>query len=73
MKSAFVLVCTALWTALAVLAVACGGGGDGSAAETPALTTLKHFRSEYEAHVREGRCTIPAPWRRRHAAPAAAH
>jgi NADH-quinone oxidoreductase subunit F len=35
----------------------------GDAAVTPALTTLKHFRGEYEAHVREGRCTLPAPWR----------
>ena len=35
----------------------------GDAAATPALTTLKHFRAEYEAHVREGRCTVPAPWR----------
>src|SRR5471032_1308244 len=42
----------------------------GDAAATPALTTLKHFRAEYEAHVREGRCTVPAPWRRRSAAPA---
>jgi NADH-quinone oxidoreductase subunit F len=35
----------------------------GDAAVTPALTTLKHFRAEYEAHIREGRCTVPAPWR----------
>ncbi len=41
--------------------------------ETPALTTLKNFRGEFEAHVREGRCTVPAPWRRRHAAPAHSH
>ena len=40
----------------------------GDAAATPVLTTLKHFRAEYEAHVNEGRCTIPAPWRRRPAA-----
>ena len=45
----------------------------GDAAATPALTTLKHFRAEYEAHVREGRCTIPAPWRRRRAAAVHAH
>jgi NADH-quinone oxidoreductase subunit F len=45
----------------------------GDAAATPALTTLKHFRGEYEAHVREGRCTIPAPWRRRRAAVVSAH
>jgi NADH-quinone oxidoreductase subunit F len=35
----------------------------GDAAVTPVVTTLKHFRHEYEAHIREGRCTVPAPWR----------
>ena len=35
----------------------------GDAAATPALTTLKHFRHEFEAHVREGRCTLHADWR----------
>jgi NADH-quinone oxidoreductase subunit F len=35
----------------------------GDAAATPVLTTLKHFRDEFEAHIREGRCTRPAPWR----------
>ncbi len=45
----------------------------GDAAATPALTTLKNFRAEYEAHVRESRCTVPAPWRRQSAAPVAAH
>ena len=45
----------------------------GDAAATPALTTLKNFRAEYEAHMREGRCTVPAPWRRRHAAPVGSH
>jgi len=35
----------------------------GDAAATPVLTTLTHFRHEFEAHVREGRCTLPAPWR----------
>jgi NADH-quinone oxidoreductase subunit F len=35
----------------------------GDAAATPVITTLKHFRHEYEAHIREGRCTLPAPWR----------
>jgi len=35
----------------------------GDAAVTPVLTTLKNFRSEYEAHVKEGRCTLPAEWR----------
>jgi hypothetical protein len=27
------------------------------------LSTLKLFRHEFEAHVREGRCTRPAAWR----------
>jgi NADH-quinone oxidoreductase subunit F len=35
----------------------------GDAAATPALTTVKNFRAEFEAHVREGRCTVPADWR----------
>jgi len=35
----------------------------GDAAATPALTTVKHFRQEFEAHVREGRCPLDAPWR----------
>jgi NADH-quinone oxidoreductase subunit F len=35
----------------------------GDAAATPVLTTMKLFRDEYEAHVREGRCTLPAEWR----------
>jgi NADH-quinone oxidoreductase subunit F len=43
----------------------------GDAAVAPALTTLKHFRGEYEAHIREGRCTLPASWRRRGTAMAA--
>ena len=37
----------------------------------PVLTTLKHFRHEYEAHIREGRCTLPAGWRARQ--PVGAH
>ena len=37
----------------------------GDAAVTPVLTTLKHFRAEYEAHVREGRCPLGATWRGR--------
>jgi NADH-quinone oxidoreductase subunit F len=37
----------------------------GDAAVTPVLTTLKHFRHEYEAHIKEGRCTLPADWRAR--------
>jgi len=44
----------------------------GDAAATPVLTTLNLFRDEFEAHVREGRCTLTAPWRARHAM-AAAH
>ncbi len=43
----------------------------GDAAVTPVLTTIKHFRHEYEAHVREGRCTCPADWRARQ--PVGAH
>jgi NADH-quinone oxidoreductase subunit F len=43
----------------------------GDAAVTPVLTTLKHFRHEYEAHIREGRCTLPASWRASLAAGAA--
>ena len=35
----------------------------GDAAATPVLSTMKLFRPEYEAHVREGRCTLPAEWR----------
>jgi len=37
----------------------------GDAAATPVLTTMKLFRGEYEAHVREGRCVLPAEWRAR--------
>ena len=37
----------------------------GDAAATPVLSTIKMFRAEYEAHIREGRCTVPAPWRSR--------
>ena len=45
----------------------------GDAAATPVLTTMKLFRPEYEAHVREGRCTIPAEWRAKHPLFAHAH
>jgi len=38
----------------------------GDAAATPVLTTIKTFRAEYEAHIREGRCTLPASWRASH-------
>jgi NADH-quinone oxidoreductase subunit F len=37
----------------------------GDAAATPVLTTLNLFRHEFEAHVKEGRCTLPADWRAR--------
>ena len=43
----------------------------GDAAATPVLTTLKLFRHEFEAHVREGRCTLPSSWRA--ARPVGAH
>jgi len=42
----------------------------GDAAVAPVLSTVQHFRHEYEAHVREGRCTCPADWRRQGAVPA---
>lgn len=37
----------------------------GDAAATPVLSTIKTFHAEYEAHIREGRCTVPASWRGR--------
>ena len=43
----------------------------GDAAVTPVVTTLKNFRQEYEAHVKEGRCTLVADWRARQPAGAA--
>src|SRR5499426_3206821 len=43
----------------------------GDAAVTPVLTTLKFFRHEYEAHIKEGRCTLLAEWRARQ--PVGAH
>jgi NADH-quinone oxidoreductase subunit F len=45
----------------------------GDAAAAPALTTVKNFRAEFEAHVREGRCPIKADWRREIQVPAGAH
>src|SRR5215208_4596234 len=45
----------------------------GDAAATPVLTTLKLFRHEYEAHVREGHCPMPADWRARQPVLAGAH
>jgi NADH-quinone oxidoreductase subunit F len=38
----------------------------GDAAVTPVVTTLKHFRHEYEAHIKEGHCTLAADWRAKH-------
>ena len=37
----------------------------GDAAATPVLTTLKLFRHEFEAHIKEGRCTLPVAVARR--------
>src|SRR5262245_15070869 len=45
----------------------------GDAAATPVLSTMKLFRHEYEAHVREARCTLPAEWRRKGEVLAGAH
>ena len=45
----------------------------GDAAATPVLSTMKLFKHEYEAHVREGRCTLPADWRRKGEMLAGAH
>ena len=48
---------------------------DGDAGDEPGLVDefaplerladggARHFRAEFEAHVREGRCTVPSPWR----------
>ena len=33
----------------------------GDAEVSPILSTLKHWRPEYEAHIREGRCTVSQP------------
>jgi len=45
----------------------------GDAAATPVLTTLNHFRHEFEAHIHEGRCTLPADWRAKQPMLAGAH
>ena len=45
----------------------------GDAAATPVLSTIQMFRAEYEAHIREGRCTVPAPWRASSRVHAGAH
>ena len=43
----------------------------GDAAVTPVVTTLKHFRHEYEAHIKTGHCPLVADWRASH--PVGAH
>ena len=43
----------------------------GDAAAAPVQSFLKQFRGEFEAHIREGRCTCPADWRARQ--PVGAH
>ena len=35
----------------------------GDAEATPVISMVTQFRDEFEAHIREGRCTLPAPWR----------
>ena len=39
----------------------------GDAAAAPVQSFVQQFRDEFEAHVREGRCTCPADWRAREA------
>jgi NADH-quinone oxidoreductase subunit F len=39
----------------------------GDAAAAPVQSFVKQLRDEFEAHVREGRCTCPADWRAREA------
>jgi len=39
----------------------------GDAAAAPVQSFVKQFRDEFEAHVREGRCTCPSDWRAREA------
>ena len=43
----------------------------GEAEVAPVLSALEWFRGEFEAHVREGRCTLPADWRRQGRQPGA--
>jgi NADH-quinone oxidoreductase subunit F len=45
----------------------------GDAEATPVLSTIATFRDEYEAHIRGGRCTVPASWRSAGARAMAAH
>jgi NADH-quinone oxidoreductase subunit F len=35
----------------------------GDAEATPVTSMIANFRAEFEAHVTQGRCTVPAPWR----------
>lgn len=35
----------------------------GDAAAAPVLSAIPRFKDEFEAHVREARCPLPAPWR----------
>jgi NADH-quinone oxidoreductase subunit F len=35
----------------------------GDAAVAPVLSTIAKFGAEYEAHIREGKCPLPADWR----------
>jgi NADH-quinone oxidoreductase subunit F len=37
----------------------------GDAAAAPVQSFVRQFRGEFEAHVREGRCTCPSDWRAR--------
>jgi NADH-quinone oxidoreductase subunit F len=43
----------------------------GDAEATPVTSLIANFRGEFEAHIKEGRCTVPAPWRARARAMAA--
>jgi NADH-quinone oxidoreductase subunit F len=45
----------------------------GDAEIAPVVSTIRHFRHEYEAHVRQGRCTLQAEWRSARLAYAGAH
>jgi NADH-quinone oxidoreductase subunit F len=45
----------------------------GDAEATPVISMVTQFRDEFEAHVREGRCTLPAPWRATSRGAGAAH
>ena len=35
----------------------------GDAEATPVTSMIANFRAEFEAHIKEGRCTVQAPWR----------